>query len=99
MRYPKYGPDRQSPDHRPISDPMVRDARRWLFVASAGGMIALSLLIMLFGPLTVWSDNSSTIGIAVVALEILIVGAGLAWLVLLMWRGKSTRRGLSQRRR
>lgn len=75
------------PARKPIPNPLLRDARRWLFIASIGGMLALGLVIMLFGPLTVWSNSSSSIGIAVVVLEVLIVAAGLGWLALLVWRG------------
>lgn len=64
--------------------------RNWLFVAFVGGLIVLGLAIMVIGPATVWNDNWSAIGIAVVAFEIVIVLAGVGWLALLV---TSKRRG------
>lgn len=78
------------PRHR-----LLNNWRRALFAAFVGGLALVGLGVTFAGPATVWGDNWSAIGIIVVAAEIVLLLAGLAWLVLLV----TSQRGASKSER
>lgn len=62
---------------------LLTSGRRWTFRVLTAVLSGVALALMIVGPLMVWADNWTMIGISVVAAEIVVLFGGLAWLAML----------------
>mgnify|MGYP000462875778 CR=1 FL=1 len=65
------------------------DTLDWVYYAVIGGAVAMTLAIILIGPLLTGEDNAHYLGLVILGFEAILLLGGLAWFGVLLLKGRT----------